>query len=131
MMVFEHFRKERARLIAFVVSRPGLGLDAIAHGLTQKSVSVLFTDEIEQIPGAIGKDHAMDFGIILHGLQQTIEGSFGAQCGNDRESTRGLVAILMMDGSAKRFGGRRRGSSFGGVGSTKDFCLASTLFLDA
>ena len=131
MMVLEHFGQERARLIAFLVSRPGLSLDAIANGLTQESVGVLFTDEIEQIPGAIGKDHAMDFGVILHSLQQTIEGFFGTKRGHARKGTLGLGHILMMDGAPERFGRRQRTWSFRGTDRTKDFFLASTLFLDA
>jgi len=46
---------------------------------------VFLANQVEQVPGAIRENDAMNFRVILDGLQESIEHVFGIELGERRE----------------------------------------------
>jgi hypothetical protein len=49
--------------------------------LAEKRVGVVLADEIKQVPGAIGQDDPVDFGIVLYRIEKTIQSIRWAELG--------------------------------------------------
>src|SRR5882762_9595599 len=60
LVFFEDLWQKLRGLVVFFRVLPRLGLHAVTDRLAQKRESVLFANEIEEVPGAIGQYHAMD-----------------------------------------------------------------------
>jgi hypothetical protein len=68
-------------------------------------VRVFLADKVEQIPGSVRKNDAMDLGVILNGVEQVIERVARPRLGNGGEEAFGFFSVLPMDCVADRFGG--------------------------
>ena len=73
--------------------------------LAEQGVGLFFSDEAEQIPGAIRKDHAMHLGIVLHFHQERVKGVFGRFLGEGGKRLFGREHILCASGFAELLGG--------------------------
>ena len=58
---------------------------------------VFLADKVEQIPGSVRKNNAMDLGVILNGVEQIVEGITRARLGDGGEEALGLFSGLAMD----------------------------------
>jgi len=75
-------------------------------------MGLVFADEVEQVPGAIREDDPMDFGVVLHGIEEMIEGIVRAELGQRSERALGIVHVLAVDRFAQDFAAR---AAFGPV----------------
>ena len=83
-----------------VVSPVALALDAVPDRLPEHRMSLLLADDVEQLPGAVGEDDAVDLGVVLDGDEQAVERLVG-RVGDDRgEGALGLVHVLPAHGVA-------------------------------
>ena len=96
-MLFEHPRQERARLVPRSRMLTQLGLHTVADGLAEERVGLLLADEAEQVPRAIRKDDAVDFGVILHGEEELIQRGVRRKLRQRGEGPLRFVAILAAD----------------------------------
>ena len=80
-----------------------LALDAVTNRLTKHRVSLLLADDVEQLPGAVGKDDAVDLGVVLDGDEQAVERLVGRDGGDRGEGVLGLVHVLPAHSVAKGF----------------------------
>ena len=58
--------------------------------------------DVEQLPGAIGENDAVDFGLVLDGDQQAIERLVGRAGGDRGEGALCLLHVLPAHGVAER-----------------------------
>ena len=63
-------------------------------------MSLFLADDVEQLPGAVGEDDAVDFGFVLDGDEQAVEGVVGRDGGDRGEGALGLVHVLAAHGVA-------------------------------
>ncbi len=131
LVFFQQLREERARLVLTAIVRPGLGAHAIAHRLAQERVRVVAADEIEQVPGAIGQHDAVDFGVVLHGVEEVVERVVGGELGERGEGPLGFGHVFAVDGFAEEFGAGAAFAERGRFDGVKDFFVAPAFFLDS
>ena len=82
--------------------RAALALDAVADRLAEHRVGLFPAHDVEQLPGAIGQDDAVDLGLVLDGDQQAVERLVGRAGGDRGEGALGLVHVLPAHGVAER-----------------------------
>ena len=81
------------------------GVDAVMNGLAEQSVRLLLANEAEEIPGAVGHHHAVHFVVIMHGVQDCIEGILGGGCRQRGEHRLGPFQVLVAHRIAKGLAG--------------------------
>src|SRR4051812_31295340 len=99
-------------------------------GLSKESERVFFADQIEQIPGAVRQDHAVDFGMVLHGVKQVVESVTWAGLGDRREHALGIVHCAAAHGLANRFSTCPAFAQRRSFDCMKDLLLAAAFLLN-
>ena len=127
-MIIQQLGQQGARGIPFAVARPVFSPDTIMHRLAKQRLRLLLPNDVDKVPGAIGKDDAMDFGCLLHGLEQRVERFVGRNIGEGGEALIGLAGVFAVDGSAERLGVLSAG---GGLGRMEDFGTAAAVLVNA
>ena len=71
---------------------------AVAQGLSQHGFGVVHSDQVEGIPGAVGKDDAMNVRAILDRVEEVVVGILRRTSGQGREDGFGLVPVHVVHG---------------------------------
>ena len=131
LVLLQHFRQQRARLVPGGVAITGFRLEAVAHRLAEQRVRLLLADDVEHVPAAVGENHAVYLRVVLHGVEQVIESVFRR---NLRERGKGLFRtrhVFASHGVAQRFAADAIFDQRGRLDGMQHFVLASAFFLDA
>ena len=131
IVLVEEFGKDFARLGVGGGLAPIFGFDAVTDGLTKHRRGLFLADQPEQIPGAIRKNDAVDFRVVVNGVEETVEGVIGRAIGEGRERLFGLGELFAADQIAHFFASERFAIEWRRGHGMEDFVFASASFLDA
>ena len=94
-------------------------------------MGLFLADDVEQLPGAVGEDDAVDLGVVLDGDEQAVERLVGRDGGDRGEGALGLVHVLAAHGVAEGLARVVPGREHARLDRVQHFRGAAAVFLDA